>query len=370
MPLKIVPYQPEHEPGVAAFNRRAQAHDAPFSLSKTALSAWLPANLGQALRRELFLALDGDEVRGGFALRRQPFWLGGEVREVANYQGPLSEGLWDRRSMMAGVQMLRAALREQPLLYALGMGGMTQPLPKLLAAAGWKMAPVPFRFKVLRPTTFLRQIQPLRRTPTRALLLDTAAVTGAGSLAFHTLQWLRTKRQPVAGLDCEVVPEYGLWADEIWQRAKDGLALAAIRDQVTQNILFGDGGPKNQTLRCTRKGRDIGWAVVRSTAMTGDKYFGNMRVGSLVDALALPGQESAVLALAIRRLHTLGSDLVVTNQTHSHWLSALANAGFFSGPSNFIFACSPALSEKLGPLDTAMERIHFTRADGDGPIHL
>jgi len=370
MALRIVPYQTEHEAAVAAFNARGQANGAPFSLSKTALAAWLPKTPERTTYREYFLALDGEEVRGGFTIRRQPSWLRGEPSTVANYQGPLSEGIWDRRYMMAGVQLLRAAVRDQPLLYALGMGGVHQPLPKLLAAAGWQMAPVPFRFKVLRPYRFLRNIQPLRRSAARARLLDAAAFTGLGPLSLHALQKWRTKASLPAGARAEVVPEYGPWADTIWEASRPGFALSGVRDRETQNVLFGDGNAKNMILRCTRGGRDIGWAVVRSTPMQADRYFGDMRVGSLVDCLALPGEEAAVVLLATRHLDTLGSDMVVTNQTHAAWLGALRFAGYLSGPSNFIFACSPALAEQLGPLDSALGTIHCNRADGDGPIHL
>ena len=373
MPLKIIPYQTEHTGAVAEFNQRATAHGAPFTLSKTAISAWLPAVSGQeVVRRELFLALDGDAVRGGFALRRQPFWMGSEAREVGNYQGPISEGIWDRRYMTAGVQMLRAALTTQPMLYALGMGGMSEPLPKMLVASGWSAAPVPFRFKVLRPAAFLREIRFPRRRPRWAALLNVAATTGVGSLAINVLQQLRTNRRPVpkSEYECQLVRQFGPWTDEIWMQGKGIYTLAAVRDQASQNVLFGDGNANNQVLRCTRRGSDIGWAVVRSTSMQDDKYFGNLRVGSLVDAFALPGEEFAVVCLAVRRLQTLESDLVVTNQTHCSWLKALKDHGFLDGPSNFIFACSPKLAEKLGPLEKSLGTIHFSRADGDGPIHL
>ena len=370
MALTIIPYGEEHAPAVAAFNERARAHDAPFSLSRSPVAAWLPKGEGRTLFREFFLALDGGEVRGGFTLRRQEFWLRGAVRAMANYQGPLSEGLWDRRHMMAGVQILRAALREQPMLYALGMGGREQPLPKLLASAGWAIAEVPFRFKVLRPAAFLRNIRPLRRQPARARLLDLAAASGLGSLAVHAAQWWRTKRRLPAGSACEPVTEYGAWADAVWTAARNGYDFTAVRDRAAQNVLFGDGNPKNITLRCTRAGRDLGWAVVRSTPMSNDQYFGDMRLGSLVDCLAVPGEEFTVVELATRHLRTLGSDLVITNQTHARWLAALGDDGYFAGPSNFLFAASPSLAEALGPLDAALPAIHFNRADGDGPIHL
>lgn len=370
MALTIVPYLAEHEAAVAAFNERARANGAPFGLSKTPVAGWLPMRAGAPVVREFFLALDGGEVRGGFTLRRQEFCLRGEKVATANYQGPLSEGLWDRRYMMAGVQMLRAALRDQPLLYALGMGGMEQPLPKLLASSGWSLAPVPFRFRVLRAGNFLRQIGPLRKVAWRARAMDLAAATGLGALAFGALHAWRSRRRLDLGCACERVAEFGAWADEMWALAREGCAFSAVRDRAMQNALFAESSDRNLILRCTREGRDIGWAVVRSTPMRGDQYFGDMQLGSLVDALAIPGEECNVVELAVRHLRDLGSDLVVTNQTHARWLAALRDAGWLEGPSNFIFAASPKLAESLGPLDAALPTIHFNRADGDGPIHL
>jgi hypothetical protein len=358
----------EHEAAADSFNQRAAAHSAPFSLSRTALPDWLPKRDVTGPFREYFLALDETEVRGGFTLRRQDFWLNGEVAPVANYQGPLSEGVWDRRFMMAGVQMLRAALHDQPRLYALGMGGLSQPLPKLLTSAGWSMLPVPFRFKVLNPSRFLRHIRPLRRG--RAWLMDFAALSGLGSLAVHTWQRLRTKRRLAEDAAAEPVASFGLWADEIWATARGAVAFGAVRDRHAQNILFGDGNGKNIILHCTLDSRTIGWAIVRSTPMHADKYFGDLRVGSLVDALACPGEEFNVVELATRHLRNLASDLVVTNQSHQLWLSALKDDGYLKGPSNFIFACSPKLAGELGPIEEALPKMHINRADGDGPIHL
>ena len=370
MPLKIVPYAEEHVAAVAAFNERARSHSAPFELSKSPNATWLPKGDGRTLFREFFLALDGSDVRGGFILRRQDFWIDGKEVRIANYQGPLSEGIWDRRYMMAGVQMLRSALRDQPLLYALGMGGMEQPLPKLLASAGWQLVPVPFLFKVLRASPFLRNLQPLRRKSFAAALADVAAWTGTGAMAIHAVQGFRNRVRKSEAMAIERVAKFGSWADAVWDAARESYLGTAIRDQKNQNVLFGDGNEKNMILRMRDHGRDIGWAVVRSTPMRDDKYFGNMRLGSIVDCLAVPGAEATVVTAAVRHLEGLGSDLVVTNQTHESWIRALRSCGFWTGPSNFILACSPGLTERWGPLDAARPRIHFNRSDGDGPIHL
>jgi hypothetical protein len=195
-------------------------------------------------------------------------------------------------------------------------------------------------------------------------------MSGIGSLAVRLLQRLRTKRSLPADAAAQAVAAFGPWADDVWAAARKSCVFTAVREQACQNVVFGGGNEKNIILHCTRATRTIGWAVVRSTPMRDDKYFGELRVGSLVDALALSGEEFHVVELATRHLKSLGSDLVVTNQTHRAWLAALEDDGYLSGPSNFIFGCAPALCADLGPLDAAMPTIHFNRADGDGPIHL
>ena len=79
MPLTIASYTTEHTAAVAAFNERARSHEAPFELSKSPVAGWLPKGDGARVWREFFLALSGAEVRGGYTLRRQEFWLRGEM---------------------------------------------------------------------------------------------------------------------------------------------------------------------------------------------------------------------------------------------------------------------------------------------------
>ena len=115
-----------------------------------------------------------------------------------------------------------------------------------------------------------------------------------------------------------------------------------------------------------RGGRDIGWALLVDTVMRDNRYFGNMRVGTIADNLALPGDEEAVVAAATHFLNGRGVDLVVSNQSHLAWRSALAHVAFLKGPSNYGFGASPLLAAALPPLASC----HLTRGDGSGPINL
>jgi hypothetical protein len=66
-------------------------------------------------------------------------------------------------------------------------------------------------------------------------------------------------------------------------------------------------------------------------------------------------------------LERRGVDLVISNQMHGAWGTALAESGFRAGPSNFLLALSPALAAQAG---VRQDLFHFNRGDGDGPIHL
>ena len=44
--------------------------------------------------------------------------------------------------------------------------------------------------------------------------------------------------------------------------------------------------------------------------------------------------------------------------------------GFLRGPSNFVFSASRELAGALAPLERHAPRLHLTRGDGDGPLHL
>src|SRR5207245_11769501 len=109
-----------------------------------------------------------------------------------NYHLPIYEGIVNKANAGVGVHMLRSALKLQPMLFALGMGGFDRPLPQMLKAMGWSLCAVPFYFRVNHPAKFLRGIAPLRETKSRRLLAALAAVTGVGSAGIKLINCFRT----------------------------------------------------------------------------------------------------------------------------------------------------------------------------------
>lgn len=370
MAIRIERYVQEHERSVRAFNARLAAGGAALSFPSRCSCTRFPGGRNQGLYQEMFVALDdGDTVRGGYFLKHQPFFLGGRRRSVAEYTFPLSEGVIDRHYGLLGVSMVLDAQKRESLLYGLGMGGEGHPSVRVMKGLGWSAMSVPFYFRVLRPYRFLRNIEHLRRKPFARHALDLAAFTGmgwAGVRAFDLLARDRTVR----GVIYERVKGFGNWADEVWDSAHGVKGLVAVRNRRTLTLLYPPADPRYIVVRIASARGTAGWAVCLATQMRDSAYFGNMRVGTLVDVLARPADISRVVEAAGQELAQRGVDVIVSNQSHQGWREALKSAGYLPGPSNYILTCSPALTAVLGSFENGCGHCHINRGDGDGPIHL
>jgi hypothetical protein len=377
MNVTVVPYEARWEPEVRAFNGRlgGQSGLVRFAFPERHLSEWLPARDDGRIHQAGFVAVeDGRTVRGGYMLRVQDFRIGGVRHTVGNLQLPLSEGVVDPRYRFLGVQLLRDALRRQPLLYSIGMGGLDQPYPRLLKGLGWSLWLIPFWFRVVHPGRFLRRLPLLRSSPLRRVAGGSLAWSGVGWLGarlVHAMAALRAGGIATRPLDSERVSEFGDWADEFWEEQRDGYGFAGVRDRATLAALFHTPCfPNLHFLRCTRRGCPVGWAVLGDSTMSGHRQFGDLRVGSLVDGFAAIEEVPAVVQAATRFLERRGVDLIVSNQSHHAWTAGLRAAGYLTGPSNYVLALSKELAAlmSLGGLDWT--DLHFNRGDGDGPINL
>jgi hypothetical protein len=137
-----------------------------------------------------------------------------------------------------------------------------------------------------------------------------------------------------------------------------------VRDAAALRTLYPPAETHLTRIVMKRNGTAIGWAVVGERRK--DAKYGNMRVGSVVDCFALPGELFSVVRCATQTLERQGFDLILSNQSHPAWGEAFKAAGYLPGTSNFIFAASKKLAQLLAPFEEVRAKMHLTRADGDG----
>jgi hypothetical protein len=369
MGVEIVRYTAPYIENVRQFNQRMALggegeYQLPTDLRQFEDSA------GGPLPWEGWLAVQDDIVRGGYLLRWQDFSFAGEIRKVAFYNLSVSEGAIDPAFAPVSMRMITSATTRAPLTFALGMGGVDKRLPKFLHAFGWKLYEIPFLFRAVHPGRVVRNISAIRTTPLRRIAFNLAAFSGGASAGIHAIQAYRRKARKHPGLRYEEVPEFGGWADALWQVCASRFAMIGVRDSRALNALYPGTMPRISRLQVFSGASAIGWAVVLNTRMKGHKQFGDLHVGTLVDSLAIPQDAPVVAEAAERFLEARGVDIIISNQCFAAWRSALLDRGYFTGPSNFALASSRALTRSLDPFDRNVSQIQLTRGDGDGPIHL
>jgi hypothetical protein len=372
MAIVIQPYRSEHEPAVAEFNRRLRqaGEDENMVFYRWAEPRWLPRTADSRSYNEFFVAVDDGIVRGGYALKSQEFFFpDGQIRSIGYYHHPLSEGIVNKTHAIVGTLLLRDAMMRAPLLYCLGMGGYDHPLPQMLVRLGWAHCLVPFFFRIVNPARFLRNMQTLRSSPSRKLLMDLAAYSGAGWAGSKLFQGYRALGAPRSlDTECCEVASFDLTKSaslqSLWEHARQTCSFTAVRDAEALRVLYPPAQMHLTRIVMKRNGAAIGWAVVGERRK--DAKYGNMRVGSVVDCFALPGEWFSVVRGATQTLQRQGFDLILSNQSHQAWGEAFKAAGYLLGPSNFLFAASKKLAELLAPFEEVRLRMHLTRADGDG----
>jgi hypothetical protein len=372
MAVSIVPYEASLEPAVAAFNSRLKAGGAAQRFSESHIPGWLPPAPGRKIFTDFFAAVDNDgTVRGCYALKHQEFRIGPRTVPIGFLALPLAEGIIDRKYAAVGAQLLMHAMRQTPMIYGLGMGGENEPITRLLRAAGWRISAVPFFFRLVEPYRFLRNIRILRRSATRRLVLDALAFSGLGWLGSKSANWFLARKAPLfSDVVADEVEAFSDWADDLWQAASAEYPFCAVRDAATLRVLYPQDDKRFRRLRIREAGRLLGWAVLLATDLKDHRQFGDMRLGSIVDAFARPADAEKVVVAAGTLLRENKVDLIVSNQSSRAWRLALKTCGYVSGPTNFFFAASRKLTEVLDSHHINDDLLYINRGDGDGPINL
>ncbi len=371
MSFIIVPYTKAEEEGVKRFNQRLASKGFRFRFPEVWEPSWLPKISQRKLFQDFFLLKEEGEIRGAYILKRQEFFIRDQVRSIGYYHFPISEGIIDKRYNGVGLFLIKDALKREPCLFSLGIGGLEEPLAQLLKILGWRLFSVPFFFKVFRIRNFFKKMQYFNQSLSLKILSGLLLFSGLGFLLIKGYQGaVGIKGRLLSSrIKAVIVPKFEEWTNEIWVKSKREYKFVAKRDQEVLNILYPSSNKRFIKIKILEKEQIIGWAVVMNTQMNDNRYFGSMQIGSIVDFMALSRQETKIIGASLNILRNKGVDMVVMNQSSSCWKRAIRSCGFINGPSNFIFACSPQLSRELD-LESNMHDVFLCRGDGDGPINL
>lgn len=368
--MQIIPYEEKHIAAVKKFNERMLAAQTElfFTFPEVAKSSELAKDENSRIYQQYYLAVEEDNVHGGYILKQQPSQKLNNEITIGNYQLPLSEGIINPRFAMVGVQIYLDVIRKQKYLYSLGMGNQNRPLPQFLKKMGWSVGDVPFFFKILKPTNVIKYMPAIRnhyRLKPFMFILDQLKIFSLMINIYNLLQKIRSNKT-----DAKIVvthePEFSNWADEIWQQSKNDFQWICERSSEILNTLYPSKSNRYIRLHLKKENKSIGWALVLATQMKEHKQFPNMKVGTIADGLCLKGYENDLIVACERFLQKQSVDLIISNQSHHRWTQAFKSNGYLNAPTNYIIAFSPEMMKGL----TDFSQCHINRGDGDGPINL
>jgi hypothetical protein len=247
------------------------------------------------------------------------------------------------------------------------MDGMDSQLCKLVGKLRCERRLVPFFVRIEQGGRFVREASYIRRGAALRRALDLAAATGLGWLGAELLKLALRRGPGLADASVETVAEFGAWADEVWERCRGRYSFVECRDAATLARIYPAERPRFDRLCISRGGQVIGWAVLQYAGVKRDRVYGSLRVGRITDCLAAPEDAGIVISAATDCLAAHGVELMLSNQLHPAWCEALRRNAFLGLPSNYVFAPTARLAERIHAIDPGMRGVHLNRGDGDGP---
>lgn len=362
---------------VDRFNQRLKAggreEEIPLDPALPGESRYRPE--GFPIYRRTMIAEDGAEVRAAMMLCHHNVYIHGERKDFSWTKLPLSEGIIDLKYSMAIIQIMKKALDDHPFLMGIGAGLPDSDGFRFFAKLRWRLQAIPFFFFPVRLGKVLRELRYFKGSARLRYGALLGAYSGIGAGASGLLA-LRRKASPLflrelAGYEASLVEGFDEWADRIFTEALPEYPVAIRSDATSLNIVYPPDDRRYVRLRVRKRAanRDAGWIVVAAKQMENNHYFGNLKVGTLVDGFGRAEDVPGLISAGLNHLATLGADIIVANFSHSAWTRACRLTGMFSGPSNFSVFVSPKGSpilEETCPLD----RMHMARGHSDGMDNL
>ncbi|WP_442505070.1 hypothetical protein SH528x_003841 [Novipirellula sp. SH528] len=349
MAINVVCHDTRWVSAVRAFNDRLADQGSKWGFYPDPIPAWLPKSENAEIFREFFLAVDGEVVRGGYALKTQPFFIGGTRTLVSAVQGPVTEGAVNRSSGGIVYHLLRDMHQRQPLLFGWGMGGSDRILPQLLPRVGWAMSQYSWcQFVTLNSGRLSK------RLPIETLRLESFGFSSSTLLP-----------EPLPEINASEVPDFGNWSDVIWNNCCRDYAFVGQRTSSILRSLYPRENSSYLRLRIDRCDQPIGWAVLVIREMQDDEIFGNAIVAYLWDCMAAVRECDNVIASVFAYCGSKGCDLILSCLSEENWVSSInRNGGRAYIDRQRVFGTSPALSALL----ESSQNVFLSDGDADGPI--
>src|SRR5207244_9419261 len=128
-------------------------------------------------------------------------------------------------------------------LFALGMGGVENPLPRMLKALGWRLWTVPFYFRACQPSAVVRTLA-AQRAVKLPRLLSVRALGGLAGLLLGAVQLRPRNAGKTPGISWKIIDRFDDCADALWHKSAACYTMMAVRSSEVLNALYPSADPR------------------------------------------------------------------------------------------------------------------------------
>ena len=311
------------------------------------------------ITQEFYILLEDDTyIRAISAIKNQNYQLNDTLINFQDIQLPVSESLIDVRFISQTIYFLKYISNLGSNMHALGMGGISTPLPKILIKNKFSSHLIPFFIFPISLTSFFE----LALFNKFKIKLNRLFFSPLIVIDFVRIFFLK-KMYEMKNVNIEPFFDFDSSFSTLWEKLKSNFQLIAVKDAINLNRLYQNSPHDLIKYKIFIKNQYLGYIILKITKHQNNKYFQNFKTITIVDLLCENAYYSRFIKIIKNIALKNNCDLILVNSSFDKFNISLSKAMFLNLPSNFGFVYKTESNFNI--LNS-----WITRADGDGPINV
>ncbi len=315
---------------------------------------------GDLINQKFYVLIDQDKIISAIcAIKNQIYLLKGNEINFQFIEYPISLSVVDSKYATDSIFLLKKITSASENMHGIGMGGLEEPLPKILRTLKFKTMLIPF---FSYPISIQRFIELILRRKTGydfKYLISIFCLFDFILKCFHSFKDKFFSKN----FHFEEFNEFADTDNALWDSISNDFDLIAIKNKQNLNALYNKTPHHLHKFKIFENGKYLGWAILKITKHSKNKYFNNCTTATIVDLLCNQTDYDLFLTIIKRISRINKADMVLVNSTFGKFNDRLKKSHFIPIPSNYGFAYKTNI-------EFSTSNAWLTRADGDGPINL
>tara|TARA_B100001059_G_C17820463_1_gene577929 strand:- start:558 stop:1631 length:1074 start_codon:yes stop_codon:yes gene_type:complete len=311
------------------------------------------------INNDYFIVVENNKfIRAVVAIKNQQYLINGKEINFKDIQLPISESIIDRKFLFQNLFFFSKIVNLSSNMHGLGMGGLNEPLPKILSKLNFKKHLIPFFiFPIsIKKTLYIYLKRKKNNFPSHILeILSPIDFCYKFLINFSQNISNEIRRE-----------EFNLFAqkdDELWDKVKCNFDLISVKNKINLNLVYNSKRFDLLKIRIYENKEYLGWIVLKITKHKNSNHFFDSKTCTVVDMLCKKIHYN-ILVKEIKKISLKHNcDVILVNSTNVDFNINLKNNFFININSNFGFVFKS--SENIN-----INKSWITRGDGDGPINL